>query len=30
MSSAVADLDTVVKDIADEMRLRPDRGEVAT
>src|SRR5258705_5750296 len=30
MSNAVADLDRVVKDIADEMRLRPDRGEVAT
>lgn len=30
MSNAVADLDRVVKDIADEMRQRPDRGEVAT
>jgi glutaminase len=30
MSNAVADLDRVVKDITDEMRLRPDRGEVAT
>jgi glutaminase len=30
MSNAVADLDRVVKDIADAMRQRPDRGEVAT
>src|SRR3979490_1497644 len=30
MSNAVVDLERVVKDIADEMRQRPDRGEVAT
>jgi glutaminase len=30
MSLTVANLDQVVKDIADEMRQRPDRGEVAT
>jgi glutaminase len=30
MSSGVINLDRVVKEIADEMRQRPDRGEVAT
>jgi glutaminase len=30
MSNAVPDLDRVVKEIADEMAERPDRGEVAT
>jgi glutaminase len=30
MSSAVVDLDRVVREIADEMAQRPDRGEVAT
>lgn len=30
MSEAVPDLDAVVKEIAEEMRQRPDRGEVAT
>ena len=29
-SNAVPDLDLVVREIADEMRQRPDRGEVAT
>jgi glutaminase len=29
-SNAVPDLDLVVREIADEMRKRPDRGEVAT
>jgi glutaminase len=30
MSNAVSNLDRVVKEIADEMRQRPDRGEVAS
>ena len=30
MSDAVPDLDTVVREIAEEMADRPDRGEVAT
>jgi glutaminase len=30
MSSAVINLERIVKEIADEMRQRPDRGEVAT
>jgi glutaminase len=30
MSDVVADLDRVVREIADEMRQRPDRGEAAT
>ena len=29
MSAAVSDLDTVVSEIADEMRARSDRGAVA-
>jgi glutaminase len=30
MNNAVANLESIVKEIADEMRQRPDRGEVAT
>ena len=30
MSHAISNLDTVVREIADEMAQRPDRGEVAT